>query len=213
VFLGQGDGSFKHRADYNELGNYEVQTADFNGDGILDLVVVRGTGDGGLHIRLGNGDGTFSTSRLVDPNAHIGCSFGPALFVSDFNNDGKADLAYCERDKTNGKLWIALGKGDGTFKKPVSYPIENGIYGFSFATGDFNSDGKTDVVVSYITFNASVFELFLGKGDGTFWRAKSVNLHGVYNAEEGIVPGDFNSDGLLDFIFQEPGVVSVFVQK
>jgi hypothetical protein len=98
-------------------------------------------------------------------------------------------------------------------KKPVSYPIKNGIYGFSFAAGDFNSDGQTDLVVSYITFNASVFELFLGNGDGTFLKAKSVNLHGVYNAEEGIVAGDFNSDGLLGFIFQQPGDVAVFRQK
>ncbi len=133
--------------------------------------------------------------------------------MGDFNSDGKVDLAYCERDQNNGKMWIALGNGNGTFKKPVSYLIKNGIYGFSFAAGDFNSDGKTDLVVSYITFNASVFELFLGNGDGTFRKAKPVNLQGVYNAEEGIVVGDFNSDGLLDFIFQQPGDVSVFVQK
>jgi Tfp pilus tip-associated adhesin PilY1 len=108
---------------------------------------------------------------------------------------------------------IARGNGDGTFRKPVSYPVKNGVYGFSFAAGDFNSDGKTDLIVSYVTFNASVFELFLGNGDGTFRKAKPVNLHGVYNAELGLVPADLNSDGLLDFIFQQPGDVSVFTQK
>jgi hypothetical protein len=220
VFLGQGDGSFKHRADYSELGGYEVVPADFNGDGILDLVMVRGTGDGGLHIRLGKGDGTFSTSRLVDPNAHIGCSFGPALFVSDFNGDGKADLAYCERDYSanKGKIWIALGNGDGTFKKPISLTLQAYSGVFSFAVGDFNSDGNTDLIANYFVsgqFNQTETDLFLGNGDGTFRHKMIVTLPGApdYNAELGLVPADLDSDGLLDFIFQEPGVVSVFVQK
>jgi hypothetical protein len=57
-------------------------------------------------------------------------------------------------------------------------------------------------------------DLFLGNGDGTFQPKKVINFPGQpYNAEEGIVPADFNSDGLLDFIFQEPGEVDVFVQK
>ncbi|HWY59076.1 MAG TPA: VCBS repeat-containing protein, partial [Terriglobales bacterium] len=165
-----------------------------------------------IEILLGNGDGTFRLRTISIPQ-DFGCGFGPPILVTDFNADGKADLAYCERDQNNGKIWVLLGNGDGTFKKPVSYPIKNGLYSFSFAAGDFNSDGNTDLVVSYITFNSSVFELLLGKGDGTFQKPKSVNLHAVYNAEEGIVVGDFNSDGLLDFIFQQPGDVSVFTQK
>ena len=42
-----------------------------------------------------------------------------------------------------------------------------------------------------------------------------MNLPGApnYNAELGIVPADFNSDGLLDFIFQQPGDLAVFLQK
>ncbi len=220
VFLGQGDGSFKHRADYRELGNYEVQTADFNGDGILDLAVVRGTGDGGLHIRLGNGDGTFSASRLVDPNAHIGCSFGPALFISDFNGDGNADLAYCDRDYSanKGKIWIALGNGDGSFKKPTSITVPAYTGAFSFAVGDFNSDGKTDLIANYFkanNFNETETDLFLGNGDGTFQKKKIIKLPGLpfYNAENGFEPADFNSDGLLDFIVKQPGEFDVFMQK
>ena len=215
VFLGQGDGNFVHKGDYDELGNYEVQTADFSGDGILDLAVVRGTGDGGLHVRLGNGDGTFQASRVVDSNPHLGCSFGPVFFVTDFNGDGKADLAYCERDSTNGKLWIALGKGDGKFKKPTSIPIANGIFGFSFTVGDFNSDGKTDLLVNYlISDTQSETDLYLGNGNGTFQNKKVISIgSGPHEGDLGIVPADFNSDGLLDFIIQDPGQVVVLIQK
>jgi hypothetical protein len=177
VFLGQGDGSFKHRADYYELGNYEVQTADFNGDGILDLVIVR---DDRVNIRLGRGDGTFSASQLIDRNEQgIGCSFGPALFITDFNADGNADLAYCERDYSanKGKIWIALGNGDGTFKKPIAITVPAYTGAFSFAVGDFNSDGKTDLMANYFKAsnpNETETDLFLGNGDGTFQRKKII---------------------------------------
>ena len=89
---------------------------------------------------------------------------------------------------------------------------------FSIAVGDFNSDGKTDLIANYFTsgnFNQSETDLFLGNGDGTFQPKKVIKLPGepFYNAEIGIVPADFNSDGLLDFIFQQPGDIAVFMQK
>jgi hypothetical protein len=64
-------------------------------------------------------------------------------------------------------------------------------------------------------FDQTETDLFLGNGDGTFRHKKIVTLPGApdYNAELGLVPADLNSDGLLDFIFQEPGVVSVFARK
>jgi len=218
ILLGQGDGSFKHLKDYQDLGAYVLLPADFNGDGIIDLAVLYGEGDGGLFIQLGNGDGTFQPPRLVDSNPHLGCGFSTNLWVTDFNGDGKADLAYCERDANGGKIWVALGNGDGTFQKPVSLTVLAYQGAFSFAVGDFNSDGKTDLVANYFTsINPPQTEtdLFLGNGDGTFKKKKIISLPGepFYNAELGIVPGDFNSDGLLDFIFLQPEAPTVFVQK
>jgi len=215
VFLGIGDGTFKQRAHYNKVGSGgAIAAADFNGDGILDLLV----GYHGFDIMLGNGDGTFQKPRTaLRFNGQWGnCDFGPGFVVTDFDADGIPDLAFCERDQNNGKLWVALGNGDGTFKKPGSIPIKNGIYGFSFAVGDFNSDGKTDLIVNYsLSDNQTGTDLYLGNGDGTFQPKKIVNLPGApnWNAELGIVPADFNSDGLLDFIFQQPGDIAVFVQK
>jgi hypothetical protein len=209
VFLGNGDGTFKHLVDYS-VGDYYVISADFNGDGILDLALLW---DHAIYVMLGNGDGTFHKPRTVIRSSKQIGACSPGFAITDINADGKSDLVYCERDQNNGKLWVALGNGDGTFKKPVSYAIPCGIFGFSFGVGDFNSDGKTDLLVNYLVSDTqSETDLLLGDGDGTFQPKKVVKL-GCYNAEDGIVPADFNSDGLLDFIFQEPGDVSVFVQK
>jgi hypothetical protein len=212
VFLGSGDGMFKQLPYDSNVAGYDAVAADFNGDGILDLAILRETA---IDILLGNGDGTFKVRTISIPD-DFGCNVGPPILVTDFNEDGKADLAYCQRDENDGKIWIMLGNGDGTFKKPVSLLIQNGIYGFSFAAADFNSDGKTDLLVNYnITDVSTETDLYLGRGDGTFRSKQIVKLAGGmdYNAEEGIVPADFNSDGLLDFIFQQPGDLAVFLQK
>lgn len=217
VFLGQGDGNLKYRGGYRNLGKnspFNIVTADLNGDGILDAVVLAD----GAYILLGNGDGTFQKPRLLVRNLHAGSGFGQSLWVSDFNGDGRADLAYSERDTSSGKIWIALGNGDGTFKKPFSITLQAYSGVFSFAVGDFNSDGRTDLLANYIVSINPVraeTDLFLGNGDGTFQEKKIVTLPGqpFYNAENGIAPGDFNSDGLLDFISKAPGEFDVFIQK
>lgn len=211
VYLGNGDGTFKHLVNYNHPGSYEVLPADLNGDGKLDLAVLSSNG---LYIQVGNGDGTFQKPRRLVSSFNLGCGFGQSLQVSDFNADGIADLAYCEQGATNGKLWIMMGNGDGTFKKPFAVPIPSFIGAFSFATGDLNSDGKTDLIVNYpLSDTQDETDLYLGNGNGTFQSKKIVKLPGVFNAELGIVTADLNSDGLLDFIFEQPGDVSVFTQE
>jgi hypothetical protein len=76
---------------------------------------------------------------------------------------------------------------------------------FSFAAGDFNSDGKTDLIVSE-TGVKDQFGILLGNGDGTFQPLTPVKIPGPFaSGELGIATGDFNSDGLLDFIFQLGG--------
>jgi hypothetical protein len=210
IFLGNGDGTFQLPQDYaTAYYPFSLVAGDFKGDGKLDLIV---DSDNGLQILFGNGDGTFQKARNIASFRHaVG-----GLLANDFNGDGNLDLAVGEREQTNGKLWIILGRGDGTFTKPVAIPIPCGRYGFSFTAGDFNSDGKTDLVTNYnVTNDQSETDLYLGNGDGTFQKKKIVNLPGApnYNAELGIVPADFNSDGLLDFIFQQPGDLAVFLQK
>jgi hypothetical protein len=80
--------------------------------------------------------------------------------------------------------------------------VSSSNYEFSFAAGDFNSDGNTDLLVS--AFDQGFLEILLGNGDGTFQPRSQVKLPGPprQGGEEGIGTGDFNSDGLLDFVFQ-----------
>jgi hypothetical protein len=207
VFLGNGDGTFTPNGDYSNgrLITAELATADFNGDGKLDVLV---DSQEGLWLLIGNGDGTFQTPVQITPEGE-GCAFGPPMLVNDFNGDGKFDIAFC----SSSQIGILLGNGDGTFKNPVYYNVgKNG--NFSFAAGDFYSNGKTDLIVSQDVGNFD-FYILNGNGDGTFQNPKLVELPGgPQNGEDGILVGDFNADGLLDFILQGGGCcMTEYLQK
>ncbi len=61
IRLGNGNGTFGASTTYTSMGEFGVQLADLNGDGVLDLVAAGGAAAGTIGVRLGVGDGTFST--------------------------------------------------------------------------------------------------------------------------------------------------------
>ena len=219
TYLGNGDGTFRHvvRYNYPSYGLREMVAGDFNGGGKLDLVFLQANGNstGGnlaFWFLQGNGDGTFQTPKKVGFVANVEnlCGAGGAhLQLSDFNGDGKLDLAFC----TPSQIGVMLGNGDGTFRPPNFYTADSTDQGlFAFGIGDINSDGKPVLIVSeYSNFN-NIFAVFLGSGDGTF-QAPQTLASGTQDGELGILVGDFNSDGMLDVTFQNGGGMNVFVQR
>ncbi len=85
VLMGNGDGSFKPPTTFN-LGTLpnDVKTADFNGDGNLDLIHPTATG---YQVEMGRGDGSFYASQ------NYAGSSGFNNAIGDFNEDGVADVA------------------------------------------------------------------------------------------------------------------------
>jgi hypothetical protein len=153
--------------------------ADLNGDGVLDMVAATiGTG-GNLSVLLGNGDGSFQPA--VTYPAAAGAQF---VAVGDFNGDGKPDLAVSNFSLTTFtyNLLIFLGNGDGTFRAPLVTAVMSDAY---VVVGDFNKDGKLDVVAGG--------QLLLGNGDGTF-RANLALVSAV------MIAADVNGDGILDMV-------------
>ena len=202
VYLGNGDGTFNLSQTLNFGPTVFRLAGDFNGDGNLDLVLLSDSKPTTISVALGNGDGTFQTPRKIATFDGTCEPFGPVMLINDFNGDGKLDVAFC----TPTSIGIMLGNGDGTFQKPVFYPVDAQPQ-FSFAAGDFNSDGKPDLLVSrYYPTKSYGIEIRLGNGDGTFQPPQYFADNPAYfSGECGIAVGDFNSDGLLDFVFQNGG--------
>jgi hypothetical protein len=144
VLMARGDGSLQPPISYGfvGLGPAYVAARDVNGDGNPDLLVLAGCvaanncTNGVLNVLLGNGDGTFQPPiATVTPTAFS--DFSDGLAISDFNGDGKLDIA------SGVGNFLLLGNGDGTFQPPLLLGAE----GVGIAAADFNGDGKSDLAV------------------------------------------------------------------
>jgi hypothetical protein len=91
ILLGNGDGTFTQAGSYPLNTNAASgTTADFNGDGKLDIAIADNIGL--VSILLGNGDGTFKPR--VD--YEIGTFPWGQIALGDFNEDGNLDLAVAD---------------------------------------------------------------------------------------------------------------------
>ena len=187
AFLGNGDGTLQAAkistgiVVLNATSSPFVATADFNGDGKLDLVLgMQAVCNPGCtppvttYFLAGKGDGTFDAPTSIFPGA------GP-LAVADVNGDGKWDLII-ESNPTVGQVY--RGNGDGTFTSASNYILNFGeTYAIvsNSAIGDFNGDGKLDVAIG----NA----VLLGNGDATF---QGIRLGVLPNAAGTLIAGGFD---------------------
>lgn len=116
-----------------------------------------------------------------------------AMVSADFNLDAKPDLAVM--GESSNDLNIFLGNGSGGFSKTPASPIALGFSSVNIAAGDFNLDGKPDLIVS-ISATSNV-AILIGDGAGAFTMSTLTVPAGSFVG--GLVVSDFNNDGKQDF--------------
>ncbi len=198
VLLGNGDGTFQRGGNFNTGGTPGGPTlGDLNGDGKLDLVATNINRDSVI-VMLGNGDGSLGTAVHITAGRFPG-----SVALADFNGDGRLDVVATNRlsflSSFRSTVSVLLGNGDGSFRTAVQYDVGPILsQPQTVVVGDFNGDGIPDLgafVTSVQPGSRNVVSVLLGRGDGSFQSAGSVDVN---IGAQAVAAADFNGDGFTD---------------
>lgn len=198
-----------------------VAQGDFTGDGLFDIIVKNNSA-----YQLHRGNRVFSTFwnspfSITNPVFLEGQN---TFRTGDFNGDGKSDFA-------NFKFGLENTFGVWTLKfneNPSTYFFENmefqafqeipltAITIPAFDVGDFNGDGKDDMLLTIKDANGNT-ETNICYAYGKGWQVNPVNDLGNYysnfqSEEFGHIVTDLNNDGIADvatYYFTFPGMQKV----
>jgi Ca2+-binding RTX toxin-like protein len=169
-------------------------TADFNGDGRVDLITSN-YGASTTSVFLNSGNGNFGLPITVS---------GTFSGTADFNSDGKADLITRDYGVIS-TTSVFLNNGNGSFNSPITV---SGTFG---GTADFNGDDKADLITSDYDYGLSISStssVFLNSGNGSFI-SSPITVSGTFDST-----ADFNDDGKVDLITSDYGsTTSVFLNN
>ena len=150
-FHNNGDGTFTDRATEtglaDQLGGLNMIQADYNNDGCMDLLVLRGAWEFPMRKSLlrNNCDGTF-TDVTKEAGLATPATRTQAAVWADIDNDGFIDLFV---GNENGPSQLFRNRGDGTFED-ISH--SSGVDKTAFTKGvvaaDYDNDGYVDFYAS-----------------------------------------------------------------
>jgi flagellin len=191
----------------------DMQLVDLNGDGNLDRVSVASNNQL-LKVALGDGSGGFNAETTYGGG---GLAFASDLAIGDFNGDGRADIAVTSSfgygtGGVNGQLRVYTNDGAGGFTQSgttyefTSFNVNSRV---ELGTGDFDGDGRADLIVGsssagYVSGHVTVYR---GSGAGL----TQVQSYAAGSGVRDIQVADLNGDGRSDVAYSEysPSVLVV----
>lgn len=203
----------------SQLGGLNVLHADYDNDGDLDLLVLRGAwlgNDGRIRNSLLRNDLNDSARRFVDVTASAGLAHPAyptqAAGWADYDGDGDLDLLVGNESSASSTDPLEfLGRGgsvyrtqlfrnnsDGTFTDVTrTSGIDNKRFTKSVAWGDYDNDGDPDAYIS----NFGPNRLFRNNGDATFTNvAESAGVTEPSRESFASWFFDYDNDGRLDLL-------------
>ncbi|HYV19599.1 MAG TPA: FG-GAP-like repeat-containing protein [Verrucomicrobiae bacterium] len=185
---------------------------DFDRDGATDIAAVSfypsyylDRDDGSVF--LGEGDDAFSSAIPFDATGGSGGAYSVAS--GDFDGNGRRDLIVAgivrspygsQYDRAS--LGVLLGRGDGAFPERREMSFQYGTYPSYVAVGDFNHDGRDDLVTADGTQTVTIR---LGDGRGGFDPVSPSRVYPVGFVPVWVTLADFNGDHEPDIAVANAG--------
>ncbi len=191
----------------SQLGSLNIVQADYDNDGRLDLLVLRGAWmyrQGRIRNSLLRNEISGPRGRFVDvsKSAGIGSTTYPtqAAAWADYDGDGDLDF-YVGNEGTDEDPYpseLYRNNGNGTFSDvAASAGVLNMRYAKGVAWGDYDDDGDPDLYVSNIAPN----RLYRNNGDGTFTDvATELGVAEPIGRSFATFFFDYDNDGDLDLL-------------
>ena len=217
-FWNRGDGTFEDRTEsaglIGEVGGLNMTQADYDNDGLVDVLVLRG-GWMGPHVRFplsllrNKGNGTFTdVTRAAGLLAHL----APTQTATwlDYDGDGWLDLFVGNETRAGGvedpsPCELFHNNRDGTFTNRAR---DSGVDFVGFVkgvvSGDYNNDGRPDIFVSVQGADNLLLRNDGPSSDGRGWRFTNVS-------KDAGVTEPMNSFGAFFFDFDNDGWLDLFV--
>ncbi len=201
-----GNWQFKSHVLQNLSGPINVEIVDINKDGFPDIISLVSQEWEEIYAYINDGKGKF-TSKLIygSNNEDFGSS---GIYICDLDKDGDDDILYTNGDAFDyippqGKPWHGIqwleNKGNLNFE---FHRIADFVGAYNARPVDIDNDGDLDI------FCVSAFNLWDKPESQSFiWLENTGNMqfvvHNIANSPTHLLtlePGDFNNDGLMDFV-------------
>ncbi len=161
--------------------------ADYNNDGLLDLLIACGAG----YPVLFQQDETGFVEVGESAGFRVALIAGRSAAWCDYNGDNLLD-AFCSNLGMN---YLMRNNGDGTFAEVSAVSGMSSDAGMSASWGDYDNDGWPDLVIAR---NNELAMLFHNDGDGTFTDVSAHSGIGVALDNAAAIWADYDNDGWLD---------------
>jgi hypothetical protein len=194
LLLGYENGTFGGVISYSDQSFSNpsgLALGDENYDNNIDIIVTN-FGTDNVGILLGQGNGSFVLGRSYSLTSG---SDPKGVVLGDFNNNGRWDIVVAESG--TGSINLLVRYIAAEFQSEKVYTTGSGSHPYSVATGDFNNDNNSDVVVA--NSGSDSVGIFLGYGDGSF--APQTNYFvGFESNPQHVAVVDYNQDHQLDIL-------------